>query len=92
VMTSRERVSLALQHKEADRVPLDLGASAVTGMQVDTVYGLRQALGLDRPGEKAMGGGRTPAARFRYSRLNEAASLMLWHLNGVFCAGWEGGA
>jgi hypothetical protein len=31
-MTSRERVSLALQHKEADRVPLDLGASAVTGM------------------------------------------------------------
>ena len=47
--TSRERVRLALQHKEADRVPLDLGASAVTGMQVDTVYGLRQALGLDRP-------------------------------------------
>ena len=50
MMTSRERVSLALQHQEADRVPLDLGASAVTGMQVDTVYGLRQALGLDRPG------------------------------------------
>ena len=50
MMTSRERVSLALQHKEADRVPLDLGASAVTGMQVDTVYGLRQRLGLDKPG------------------------------------------
>lgn len=50
MMTSRERVSLALQHQEADRVPLDLGASAVTGMQVDTVYGLRQALGLDSPG------------------------------------------
>ena len=49
-MTSRERVSLALQHKEADRVPLDLGGSAVTGMQVDTVYALRQALGLDTPG------------------------------------------
>jgi len=49
-MTSRERVKLALEHKEADRVPLDLGASAVTGMQVDTVYGLRQALGLDKPG------------------------------------------
>jgi hypothetical protein len=43
-------VSLALQHKEADRVPLDLGGSAVTGMQVDTVYALRQALGLDTPG------------------------------------------
>ena len=50
MMSSRERVSLALQHKEADRVPLDLGASGVTGMHVDTVYGLRQALGLDNPG------------------------------------------
>ena len=49
-MTSRERVDLALQHREADRVPLDLGASPITGMQVDTVYRLRQALGLDEPG------------------------------------------
>ena len=49
-MTSRERVSLALDHKEPDRVPLDLGASAVTGMHVGTVYNLRQALGLDAPG------------------------------------------
>jgi hypothetical protein len=47
MLTSRERVNLALQHQEADRVPLDLGASAVTGMQVDTVYRLRQALHLD---------------------------------------------
>jgi hypothetical protein len=31
-------------------VPLDLGASVVTGMHVDTVYKLRQALGLDAPG------------------------------------------
>jgi Uroporphyrinogen decarboxylase (URO-D) len=51
-MTSRERISLAVQHREADRVPLDLGASAVTGMQVDTVYRLRQALGLDAPGTR----------------------------------------
>ena len=50
MMTSRERVNTAIQHKEADRVPLDLGASATTGMQVDTVYRLRQALGLDEPG------------------------------------------
>ncbi len=49
MLTSRERVSLALQHREADRVPLDLGASPVTGMQVDTVYALRQALRLDPP-------------------------------------------
>jgi len=31
-------------------VPLDLGASAVTGMHVGSVYQLRQALGLDPPG------------------------------------------
>ena len=49
-MTSRERVDLALNHREPDRVPLDLGASAVTGMHVTTVYKLRQALGLDPPG------------------------------------------
>jgi len=49
-MNSRERVNLALQHREADRVPLDLAGSPVTGMQVDTVYRLRQALGLDPPG------------------------------------------
>ncbi len=49
-MTSRERVEMALEHKEPDHVPLDLGASAVTGMQVDTVYQLRQALQLDPPG------------------------------------------
>ena len=49
-MTSRERVSLTLQHKEADRVPLDLGATTVSGMHVSAVYGLRQALALDPPG------------------------------------------
>jgi hypothetical protein len=48
-MNSRERVDLALNHREADRVPLDLGGSAVTGMHVSTVYHLRQALGLDAP-------------------------------------------
>jgi len=49
-MTSRERVELALRHREPDRVPLDLGGSGVTGMQVDTVYQLRQGLHLDEPG------------------------------------------
>ncbi len=49
-MTSRERVNIALSHREPDRVPLDLGASTVTGMHVSTVYNLRQALGLDAPG------------------------------------------
>ena len=49
-MDSRERVLLALGHSEPDRVPLDLGASAVTGIHVSSVYLLRQSLGLDAPG------------------------------------------
>ncbi len=49
-MNARERVQLALSHQEADRVPLDLGGSPVTGMHVSSVYALRQALGLDAPG------------------------------------------
>lgn len=50
MMSSRERVDLALNHREPDRIPLDLGGSAVTGMHVSTVYQLRQALGLDATG------------------------------------------
>jgi len=49
-MTSRERVECALNHQQPDRVPLDLGASAVTGMHVSSVYKLRQAFSLDPPG------------------------------------------
>jgi hypothetical protein len=50
MMTSRERVNLALKHQEADRIPLDLGASPTSGMHVSTVFKLRQALNLDPPG------------------------------------------
>ncbi len=49
-MNSRERVQLALEHQEADRVALDLGGCGQTGMQVSMVYALRQALRLDPPG------------------------------------------
>ncbi len=50
MLNSRERMSLILDHKEADRVPLDLGGSGTTGMHVDSVYLLRQAMRLDAPG------------------------------------------
>jgi hypothetical protein len=46
-MKSRERACLALNHQEADRVPLDLGGCGQTSMHVSTVYALRQALKLD---------------------------------------------
>jgi hypothetical protein len=49
-MTSRERVVLALNHQEPDRVAVDLGGSPTTGMHVSTVYVLRQALKLHPPG------------------------------------------
>jgi len=49
-MNSRERLNAALNHRQPDRVPLDLGGSAVTGMSVASVYLLRQALQLDPPG------------------------------------------
>jgi len=48
-MNSRQRVQKALRHEQPDHVPLDLGASAVTGMHVSSVYQLRQALELDPP-------------------------------------------
>ncbi|MGA3355112.1 MAG: uroporphyrinogen decarboxylase family protein [Acidimicrobiales bacterium] len=50
MMGSRDRVQAALEHRDTDRVPLDLGGSDVTGMHVDSVYKLRQALQLDPPG------------------------------------------
>jgi hypothetical protein len=49
-LTSRERVFRTLDHKEPDRIPLDLGGSVLTGMHASSVYKLRQALGLDLPG------------------------------------------
>ena len=48
--SSQERVLLAIEHRESDRIPLDLGATNVTGMHANTVYALRQALSLDPPG------------------------------------------
>jgi hypothetical protein len=48
-MNSRERVRLALAHREPDRVPLDLAGSPVSGMHACSVYLLRQSLHLDPP-------------------------------------------
>ena len=52
-MNSRERVTLALNHQEPDRVPFDLG-TALSGIAASTVYRLRQALELDPPGTPVM--------------------------------------
>ena len=44
-MISRERVKLAINHKEADRIPLDLGSTLVTGIQASVYAKLKSALG-----------------------------------------------
>lgn len=49
-MNSRQRIQAALNHQQPDRVPLDLGGSATSGMHASSVYNLRQALHLDPPG------------------------------------------
>ncbi len=46
MLTSRERVTCALNHQQPDRVPLDLGGTSVTGIAASTLYRLRQGLGL----------------------------------------------
>lgn len=45
MMTSRERVQVALDHHEPDRVPLDLGGG-VTSLLVDTYENLKSYLGV----------------------------------------------
>ncbi len=46
-MTSRERVRKALNHEQPDRVPLDLGSTAVTGIMASALYRLRRILRLE---------------------------------------------
>jgi len=45
-MTSRERVRLALNHQEPDRVPVDLASTLVTGIQASMYATLKKALGI----------------------------------------------
>ncbi len=45
-VNSRERVRLALNHKEPDRVPFDLGGTVVTGIHYKAYTNLRDFLGL----------------------------------------------
>ena len=81
-MNSRERISIALKHQEADRIPLDLGGCGQTGMQVSTVYALRQALKLDPPG--------TPVKVVEPFQMLGEIKADLQELLGVDCIGVGG--
>ena len=47
-MTSRERVLSALSHNEPDRLPVDFGATPVSGMHVSCIAALRDYFGLPK--------------------------------------------
>ncbi len=46
-MTSRERVQLAINHQQPDRIPIDVGGSVVTGIHVFTYKALCDYVGLE---------------------------------------------
>ena len=45
-VSSRDRLRTALKHREPDRIPLDFGSTAVTGIHVSCVAALRDYYGL----------------------------------------------
>jgi Uroporphyrinogen decarboxylase (URO-D) len=45
-MTGRERIRCALNHQQPDRVPIDFGATVVTGIAASMVAQLKEHLGL----------------------------------------------
>ena len=47
-MTSKERVNQTLKHRTPDRVAVDFGSTAVTGMHVTCVAQLRDHFGLEK--------------------------------------------
>jgi uroporphyrinogen decarboxylase len=54
MLTSRERVIMALNHQEPDRVPVDLGGTVVSSIAISTYAALREALGLPRRETRVM--------------------------------------
>jgi hypothetical protein len=47
-MTPRERLRATLAHRQPDRIPLDFGATAVTGIHASCVAALRDYFGLEK--------------------------------------------
>ena len=47
-MTSRERIALALQHREPDRVPLDIGSSSSTGISARAYRSMCEVYGVSK--------------------------------------------
>jgi len=73
-MQSRERVRKALMHKEADRIPIDLGSTMTTGIMAITYNKLKAYLGI---------GGRTRICDVR-QMLAEPEMEVLERIGGDF--------
>lgn len=56
-ITHRERVRMALNHEETDRVPLDFGGSHETGIQADVYARLLEILGFEPENPAGRDGG-----------------------------------
>ena len=48
-MTSRERVLTAINHEEADRIPLVIGVSNATGIKMKPYQGIKRLAGIEAP-------------------------------------------
>ena len=48
-MTPREKLTAALEHRAADELPFDLGATKATGISASLLYRLRKLYGRDEP-------------------------------------------
>lgn len=46
-VTSYQRIIDALEHRESDRIPFDLGAAAVTGINIRALRNLKKYLGIE---------------------------------------------
>jgi uroporphyrinogen decarboxylase len=53
-LNSHERVRLALNHQEADRIPFDLGGTGLTTIHIDAYENLRRYLGMPRMQTRTM--------------------------------------
>ena len=49
VISSRERVIAAINHKETERIPIDLGGTGVSGIHAKTYHNLLRLLNVSKP-------------------------------------------
>ena len=58
LVTSRERVLCALEHRQPDRIPMDFGGTPVTGIHASCVLALRDYFGLEKKPVKVIDPGQ----------------------------------